>query len=378
MATDTSLTSYYTDVAPFDVLCELLTRNNAYQLQHREISFEIERRTAVATLAKTDSFYKRKLVFADAADWRKQVLQQQSSAAVLKFDRGAVYDKPLHKESSKRNMPTTIGAELVFDIDISDYDDVRVCCKGKNACDNCWLLVKSAAQLLEVRLRSEFGFKHTVWVFSGRRGVHCWVLDDKAFSLPNEHREAIVDYFNADRDAAIAGLPLSTFWRGEYTIMLGVFNRHLTAQNLYRNSAELTKALISIGLSETVAELCAKKCADADNAEVALNAIVSEYNRANVIKRPNLKTEIVAAFLLPRLDRNVTTKMEHLVKLPFSPHPSTGFLCLPVSLEHLTQGSLKSLKIAAASKELSRNLLRPHIDILLSAFPWRRHATMEE
>lgn len=111
---------------------------------------------------------------------------------------GPVYTAPPNQHAQvKKEAFKAAERELIFDIDLTDYDDVRTCCSGGGICVRCWAYMAVAVRLLDASLRADFGFSNILFVYSGRRGVHCWVCDESARALTNDARSAIVDYLSA-------------------------------------------------------------------------------------------------------------------------------------------------------------------------------------
>lgn len=141
---------------------------------NREFSF---------TLA--NDVYCRYLCFKTAESFKETLVER----VPYKIDIGAVYNIPpdRHNASDKRAFVPT-QKEMVFDIDMDAYDDVRSCCTGANVCERCFAYLKIAMKVLTTILDEDFDLNNVLWVFSGRRGIHAWVCDDAAREMTNDMR----------------------------------------------------------------------------------------------------------------------------------------------------------------------------------------------
>lgn len=137
--------------------------------------------------------YCRYLCYKTAEDFKQNLVTR----VPFKIDIGAVYNLPPIKHiTTEKKAFIPLQKEMVFDIDMTDYDDVRACCEGAQVCMKCWEFMTVATHLLNRTLTQDFGFENLLWVFSGRRGIHCWVCDDSARDMNNEQRSAVTEFIN--------------------------------------------------------------------------------------------------------------------------------------------------------------------------------------
>ncbi|TQE01772.1 hypothetical protein C1H46_012572 [Malus baccata] len=262
----------------------------------------------------------------------------------VKIDIGPVYSV----DPAKRHAYAQSG-----DNDMSDYDDVRYFCSGADVCLECWPLMTIAIKVIDTALRDDFGFSHILWVYSGRRGVHCWVCDGKARTLTNEQRAAIADYFcvykgneNSQKKVSFPGLALHLFLARSYTgVLTEFFKKLLLSRKIFSTEERYEKILDMIPApdqsitSELRGRWQEKRQTPGSKEDI------------NVVRWEQLKTmlqsgkskvqglrrwveEIVFSFTYPRLDMEVSKHMNHLLKAPFCVHPKTGRVCVPIDPNH--------------------------------------------
>lgn len=232
--------------------------------------------------------------------------------------------------------------ELVFDIDMTDYDDVRTCCNEANICNKCWKFMSVACKIIDVALREDFGFEHILWVFSGRRGIHCWVCDKQARHLDTKGRGAVADYLQisvAGGEGSVTKVVLSDKQHHSVkrarSIIEPLFNEIIIEdQNAFGSEAGIDKLLKMVSDENCRKELQKEFASSAKDSESIWNTFEGYFEslRVRSLLKPKLKyivEEVQMAMMYPRLDINVSKGTNHLLKAPFCVHPKTGKVCVP-------------------------------------------------
>ncbi|MQL91817.1 hypothetical protein Taro_024436 [Colocasia esculenta] len=324
----------------------------------------------------------------------------------FKIDLGPVYSVDPTKRhayaQAGNNVFTPVERELVFDIDMTDYDDVRYCCSGADVCLDCWPLMTAAIKVIDTALRDDFGFSHILWVYSGRRGVHCWVCDGRARRLSNEQRAAVADYFhvykgneNSLKKVSFMGPTLHPFLVRSYMDVLKWFfeEKLLPSQNLFATEERYQKILQLIPDESIVSELQEKWNSNRRSSSKEDINIFRWEQLKHVLQSAKQKglrrcvEEIIFSYTYPRLDMEVSKHMNHLLKAPFCVHPKTGRVCVPIDpnncddfdplgvptlselLEELNTGVMRSESDgSAATEEWEKTSLGEYIRFFRSSF----------
>ena len=188
-----NLANFYENEFSLDPLLEVI---GLPDFEKREFGFQVAKDNAVKFISNISFETPNKL--------REYVLKNTPLAMYV----GAIYSEgPNYIEQKTIQNLEWIRREFIFDIDLTEYDNVRPCsCKGKNmACEYCWELINVSIKWIQETMKEDFGVKDIHWVFSGRRGVHAWILDRQMSYLDDEQRAAIVNYltfFKGDGDSA--------------------------------------------------------------------------------------------------------------------------------------------------------------------------------
>lgn len=302
----------------------------------------------------SDYFYKREFSFTLMGDIycryncfrnEKEFKDTLIDQSPIKIDIGAVYNMPPKNHSSidsKAFMPRE--KELVFDIDMTDYDDVRTCCEGANVCNKCWKFMSVAVKIIDTAIREDFGFNQLLWVFSGRRGVHCWVCDQKTRKLNNEARTAIANYLTVhvgnEMTSATALVEMPTYpalARAKEIIETDFTEIMMREQNILQDEKQRNRLMNMLpkGDAKDLLETNWESYMNYDDPEnsVSLWKVFKQVIQKESDKSSRSKVDFVASamftFLYPRIDANVSKGINHLLKSPFCVHPKTGKICVP-------------------------------------------------
>uniref|UniRef100_A0A8D3C4P0 DNA primase n=1 Tax=Scophthalmus maximus TaxID=52904 RepID=A0A8D3C4P0_SCOMX len=318
---------YYRRLFPFAQYHRWLNYGGVQKnyFQNREFSFTLK-----------DDIYVRYQSFSTQTELEKEMLKMNP----YKIDVGAIYShRPNQHNTVKSGTFQALEKELVFDIDMTDYDDVRSCCSAAEICSKCWTLMTIAVHILDRALRDDFGFQHLLWVYSGRRGVHCWVCDEAARKLSVAARSAVAEYLSLVKggDETVKKVvltdPLHPFIRESLAVVERYFPQYaLHEQEILSRKESVDKVLALVPEDILFLKELQQDFKNEMKPESRWKLV---QDQATAKKGQHFEKEIMLQYCYPRLDVNVSKGVNHLLKSPFSVHPKTGRISVPMDLEEL-------------------------------------------
>ncbi|EON67919.1 hypothetical protein W97_07416 [Coniosporium apollinis CBS 100218] len=331
--------AFYQRLFPFRYLFQWLNHSPSptNDFGHREFAFTLR-----------NDAYLRYQSFPTADLLRKQCIQLNPS----RFEIGPVYStNPRERKALRRATAfRPISKELVFDIDMTDYDEIRTCCTGANICSRCWTFITMAIKVIDAALRDDFGFRHILWVYSGRRGAHAWVCDRRARDMDDAKRRAVAGYLELLKGGDKSGKrvnakrPLHPHLERSLNLLRDHFQADILCKQDPWASPEKAARLLELLPDKELNKSLQKKWDSAPLrpssqkwADIDALAATGASGSLDTKALRDAKQDIVLEYTYPRLDAEVSKKLNHLLKSPFCVHPATGRVCVPIDTRRVEE-----------------------------------------
>ncbi len=253
----------------------------------------------------------------------------------------AFYSLPEARPMEKKGW---LGSELVFDLDASD---LHLPCQQKHGrswvCSTCLDSVKrETIKLVEDFLVPDFGIsKGSISInFSGNRGYHVHVSDRRFYPLKAGERKQITDYVTGtglslkslfptlgerETDEESGGKRYKTLrgpkyrdpgWRGKLAAAV------ISALN------SGYEALVKMGVDAPTAKRLIR-----NKANIIFGITTGNWDQIDIPHKERFWANALGSIAISQtsaIDRNVTSGIEHLIRLPGTLHPGTGLQAKPV------------------------------------------------
>ncbi|EIM90275.1 prim-pol domain-containing protein [Stereum hirsutum FP-91666 SS1] len=381
------MNAFYRRLYPFKSVFKWLNHEHTptRQWTNREIAYSLQ-----------NDVYLRYQSFANADEFKKQTCTLNPT----RFEIGPVYSaRPKDKKVMRNTALTPLLRELVFDIDMTDYDSIRTCCTGASICKRCWGFISAAVIVIDSSIREHFGYQHLLWVYSGRRGIHLWVSDREAMELTDEQRRAVVGWMTVVAGGKEMAKKVNVRINGgkgtepslppavkdALGILVGRFTDLILAdQDCFQERARWEELLKLIPDKSIVRSLQDKWDDDEDRTSEEkwdnLKREIQKYKKSERGPMMAALEDIVLQYTYPRIDAEVSKHRNHLLKAPFCVHPKTGRICVPIDPELVDEfdpdtvptvgqllQELDATKTESSTEEHSdweKTSLKPYVDML--------------
>lgn len=290
--------------------------------------------------------------FADEKNFKTETLARVPTQLLV----GALMSEP---HSVFKPKPSVCTRELILDIDLTDYSDVRSCCKNeKKCCSDCWEYIKIVYKLVDEELREVYKFKNILWVFSGRRGVHCYVLDQLAHEQRNIIHDLMITRKTADDTYKLN--EIINFQSSFIKRALPKYNQKFISlcvkkQKLFATDYGIDMLIESCDIIEMKNKM-SLELTPLKNKGLSSEAVFDKYqkflnNQGNEYFNRG-KIFLMLRIFSPRFDTNVTLQPDHLLKCPFSLNIKTGNLAVPFDINQDFDPIKDAIKLDILYKEI--------------------------